>query len=66
MRGEKQEVRLAVYNTLGQEIAVLVNKRQSAGSYEVKFSAKNLPSGIYYYTLNINGFVETKKMILIR
>ena len=65
VRGEKQEVRLAAYNTLGQEVTVLVNREQSAGSYEVKFSVKSLPSGIYHYQIKAGKYTEIKKMILI-
>jgi hypothetical protein len=37
-----------------------------AGSYEVEFDASNMPSGIYYYTLNAGEFSQTKKMILLK
>jgi len=57
---------LKIYNILGQEIATLVNKKQKAGSYEVKFDASNLTSGIYFYRLQSGGFVESRKMILVK
>ena len=72
-RGEWQEVRLAVYDILGREIATLVNKQQKAGNYEVVFDisissaiSKRLTSGIYFYKLQSGNFVESKKMILIK
>ncbi len=61
------DVQLTVYNTLGQEVRTLVNKRQSAGKYFVVFDAGNMASGVYFYRLTIgHKFVHTKKMILIR
>ncbi|MBT8378905.1 MAG: T9SS type A sorting domain-containing protein [Ignavibacteria bacterium] len=59
-------VLLKVYDVLGNEIAVLVNKEQVAGNYEVEFDATNLSSGTYFYKLVSGSFVETKKMLLIK
>jgi serine protease AprX len=58
-------VTMKIFNTLGQEIAVLVNKRQETGPYQVLWNA-NVPSGIYFYRLQAGEFVETKKMTLLR
>lgn len=44
-------VRLSVYNPLGQEVAMLVNEQEPPGSYQVKFNATALPSGVYFYRL---------------
>ena len=49
-------VNLQVYDVLGNEVVTLINKEMEAGSYEVEFSASNLPSGIYYYSLNAGEF----------
>jgi len=59
-------VTLKVYDVLGREVATLVNKEQSAGSYEVVFDANNLTSGVYLYSLRTGDFAETKKMLLLR
>ena len=59
-------VKLTVYNVTGQRVAILVNERQPAGSHSVKFDASGLASGVYLYRLEVEGFVETKKMILMR
>jgi len=59
-------VTLRIYDVLGKEVATLVNKEQSAGSYEVEFNANNLTSGVYFYKLSAGSFVETKKMLLLR
>jgi hypothetical protein len=66
VRGEMQEVRLTVYDILGNEVATLVNENQKAGNYQVTFNAKNLSSGIYFYRLQSGNFVESKKMMLIK
>ena len=62
----KDFVTLKVYNTLGEEVAVLINKEMNAGSYEVDFIAQNLSSGVYFYTLKTTGFTKTMKMLLIK
>ncbi len=59
-------VSLKIYDALGREVATLVNKKQTPGKYSVQFNASNLPSGIYFYTLRAGGFVQTKKMILMK
>jgi hypothetical protein len=64
-------VSLKVYDLLGREVATLVNEKQNAGEYEVQFSINkltnnNISSGIYFYTLNVGDFKETKKMILTK
>lgn len=59
-------VKLAVYDILGKEVAILVEKNLNAGKYEVLFDAVNLPSGIYFYRLNADGHSESKKMIMIK
>ena len=61
-----QQVTLKVYNILGKEVMNLVNKQQPAGSYAVMFEGKSLNSGIYFYTLQAEGFRETYKMILLK
>jgi hypothetical protein len=60
------DVILCVYNTLGQKVAVLVNEKETHGSYTVRFDASNLPSGIYFYTLRTGNLIATKKMILMK
>lgn len=59
-------VSLIVYDQLGREMSNLLNEKKGAGTYQYIFSANNISSGIYYYTLRADDFVETKKMILIR
>lgn len=59
-------VNIIVYDILGKEVASLVNEKMPAGSYEVNFDASGLSSGIYFYKLQTDAFVETKKMILMK
>ncbi len=60
-------VSLKVYNSLGQEVATLVNGMVNAGSYEVQLNSSNLSSGVYYYVIKAGeNFVQTKKMILMK
>ena len=59
-------VTLKVFNILGKEVASLVSEIQNAGSYRIKFDAKNLSSGIYLYQLNVGSFSETKKFTLMK
>ncbi len=61
-----QLVTLKVFDILGKEVAVLLNKELSAGHYEVEFDGRNLSSGIYFYRLQSGEFSETRKMILMR
>jgi hypothetical protein len=61
-----ENVKLAIYNLIGEEIGNLVNEYQQAGTYNLTFNANNLPSGIYFYSIIAGNFVETKKMILLK
>jgi hypothetical protein len=63
---QSQMVTLKVYDVIGNEVSTLVNEEKSAGSYEVKFNASELSSGIYFYKLQAGSLIETKKMILLR
>ncbi len=59
-------VTLKVYNSLGQEVATLVDRFVEAGTHSMAFNAENLPSGIYYYRLTAGNFTETRKMNLLK
>ncbi|MCW8960067.1 MAG: T9SS type A sorting domain-containing protein, partial [Ignavibacteriaceae bacterium] len=63
---EKGFVSLRVYDMIGKEVAVLVNETQVEGQHSVIFNAANLPSGVYIYSLRVNGFVQNNKMILLK
>lgn len=59
-------VSLKVYNSLGQECAVLVSEEQNSGTYKVEFRAEGLSSGFYYYSLQFGNNIQTKKIILLK
>ncbi len=61
------EVRLTVFNQLGQRVATLVdNKKQAAGSFQITWDATSMPSGVYFYRLEAGAFIKTQKMVLIK
>jgi hypothetical protein len=57
---------LEIYNTLGQKVATLVNGELSAGAHRYQWNASGLASGVYFYRLQSNEFVATKKMVLVK
>jgi hypothetical protein len=59
-------VRLAVYDVLGREVAVLVSEQKAPGTYAVSFDGTNLASGMYFYTLTTGRYRETRKLMVTR
>jgi hypothetical protein len=59
-------VNISVYDILGREVRALVNEQKSPGHYEVLFDAKELASGIYFYSIRSADFTQIKKMILMK
>lgn len=59
-------VSLTVSDLRGKEVSILVNQKQNSGTYSVNFNGSNFSSGIYFYTLKINEFSQTRKMILMK
>jgi len=55
-----------VFDLLGKEVITLVNETKEAGYYTVEFDGSNFASGVYFYKLLTNNFVETKRMVLIK
>ena len=64
--GFYDNVKLQIFNTKGELVKKLVNKKQSAGIHTVNFNASNFNSGMYFYTLEANGISITKKMVLTK
>ncbi|MBW2004576.1 MAG: T9SS type A sorting domain-containing protein [Deltaproteobacteria bacterium] len=63
----RSDVQLTVFNSLGQQVAKLVDmKGQAAGHYKVTWSAQNMPSGVYFYRIEAGDFISLRKMILIK
>ena len=59
-------VKLSVFNLLGQEIKTLVDEQRQPGTYTQKFDATELNSGVYFYELRVNDFIQTKKMQFLK
>jgi hypothetical protein len=60
------DVKMTVYNVLGQQVATLLNEHMSAGSQSVVFDASKLSSGVYFYRLDAGNFSSIKKMMLLK
>ena len=58
--------KIKVFNSLGREVAELISGEIDSGSYGIEFNAANLPSGVYFYRLQTENFIDTKKMILLK
>ena len=68
---EESPVRLIIYNVTGQEIKLLIDEEQSAGYKSVTWDGRDndgraVATGIYFYRLNVRGFSQTKKMVLLK
>lgn len=60
-------MRLCIFDVVGREVAVLVDEEKPAGRYGVEWDAKNFPSGVYFYKIETStGFVQTKRLLLVR
>jgi hypothetical protein len=68
---ETGDVRLAIYNLQGQEVRTLVTREMQAGAHTINWDGKDqhghpVPSGIYFYKLRVNGFEQTRKMLMAK
>jgi len=63
---KSEQVKIEVYNALGQRVTSLINRKMFVGSHEVNFNAQDLPSGIYVYLITAGQFRDIKKMVLMR
>ncbi len=63
---QRNNVELRVYDILGRQVKTILNEEKVPGHYEVKFDANNLTSGIYFYTLHVGDFLQTRKMLLLK
>jgi hypothetical protein len=62
----RSSVSLVVYNALGQHVAQIIDREIDAGHHEVRLDASTLPSGVYFYRLMAGGYVETRKLLVLR
>jgi xylan 1,4-beta-xylosidase len=60
------KIELSVYNQLGQKVTTIADGEYSAGTHQLSFIADNLASGIYYYRINADKYIRTKKMIFLK
>jgi len=60
------QVTLKIFNVLGEEVATLVSRRLTTGKYTYEWDGSNVASGVYLYRIEAEGFVETRKMVLMR
>lgn len=63
---ERSHLILVVFNVLGQTVTTLVNEELAAGEYEARFSPIGLASGLYVYRITTNGFVQSRRMLLLK
>ena len=64
--GQVTNVKLRVYNILGQQVMTLVDTRMTPGPHSVVFDAAKLASGVYFYRLDAGDFMSVKKMLLLK
>ncbi|MHC1738339.1 MAG: T9SS type A sorting domain-containing protein [Ignavibacteriaceae bacterium] len=63
---EDNNVEIAIYNTIGMEVMLLLNEKKQAGTHSIEFNASNFASGIYYYKVVSGNYTAIKKMVLLR
>jgi len=63
---KQANVKIVVYNVVGQVVVELINKTMEEGYHEVQFTANHYASGIYYYRLKTSEFTSIKKMLLLK
>lgn len=63
---KNSDVKIIIYDMLGKEVNTLVNQKQVSGTYKLNLNASALSSGTYFYSLIVDGLVDSKKMILIK
>lgn len=59
-------VSLKVFDILGKEVSTLINENKQSGSYIIEYNASHLPTGVYFYRINVNDFTDIKKMIIVK
>jgi hypothetical protein len=62
---QADRIAITVFNTVGEQVAMLVNGDIDAGYHEVTFDASGLASGVYFYRMTAGTYVDTKKLLLI-
>ena len=60
------KVTIKIYDILGQEVTTLLDEYRKADRYEIAFNSAGLASGVYFYRIQVNDFIQTKKMLLLK
>jgi hypothetical protein len=63
---EDGQVKVTVYNMLGQEVKVLADEMLDAGFYSISWNATGMPTGVYFYRIQARDFTETRRMVLMK
>jgi len=63
---EAGRARLTVFNMLGQKVAMVLDSYLEAGYTNIRFDGSNLASGVYFYKLDVNGFTQTRRMVMTK
>lgn len=63
---EPTDVQIDIFNSIGQKVSTLIDRRMNTGTHSVTFDANGLPSGVYIYQLKANGISTSKKMMLVK
>jgi len=63
---KSEEVKLSIFNALGEQVETLVSKNLSAGQYEIQWKAAGYASGVYFYQLRAGDFIQRRKMLLLQ
>jgi len=63
---EPTNVKLKIYSLLGEEEITLINSYLQPKEYRISFDAKNLPSGIYFYSLETDNYFDIKRFLLLK
>jgi hypothetical protein len=63
---KETHVSLTVFDTMGKEVAILVNELKPSGYYEVVFNAENISNGVYFYKIQAGDFSDVKKLIYMK
>ena len=63
---EQSFVKIEIFNSLGEMVSTLVSEELNTGNYKTEWTAMGLPSGVYYCTMVANGFLQTRKLVLLK
>jgi len=63
---EQNNVRISIFNSLGELVETLIDGRQNAGEYSIRWDAAKYPSGIYLYRIQVSDFYQVKRCLLIK